>query len=105
MLIVRQRPNKSLRQYVDRSRSATLEVLDLQVSIVVVALLQRTTFVPMKESLAFNQPTYLEDHLARANRHVMQMEILNTFDPLNIKEAKNGERLTNEGPNRFKKMT
>ncbi|XP_052188731.1 uncharacterized protein LOC127799057 [Diospyros lotus] len=80
LLCVRQEPREPLRRYIDRFRNAILEVHDAPADMVSVALMQGTTYTPLKESLAFDKPTSLTDLLLRADKFAVQEEILNSLD-------------------------
>jgi len=79
LMSLQQRPNESLKQYIERFRAAMLEVRDLPVRLAALALLNETTYAPLRRSLAseLNPMTKL---FARAEQFIIQMEILKAWE-------------------------
>ena len=103
LLSVRQSEKETLRQYVDRFRNATLEVHDLQPGVAVAAMLQGTRSVQVQKSLSLDQPKTLADLFVRANKYILQAEVMKIVVAKEDKEKKRNDREAQEEPNRRKK--
>ncbi|XP_052198394.1 uncharacterized protein LOC127805679 [Diospyros lotus] len=76
LMSLQQKPNESLKQYIERFRAGTQEVRDLPAGLAASALLNGTTYTPLRRSLAFSEPNSLTELLDRAEQFIIQMEIL-----------------------------
>ena len=61
LMSLQQKPNESLKQYIERFRTATQEVRDLPVELAASALLNGTTHTPLRRSLAFSEPNSMTE--------------------------------------------
>ena len=52
----------------------------MAVGVAISTFLQGTTLIPLKEFIAIKQPITLDDLFARANRYVVQLDILRTCE-------------------------
>ncbi|XP_052197340.1 uncharacterized protein LOC127804508 [Diospyros lotus] len=98
LMSLQQRPTKSLKQYIKRFRAATQEVRDLPVGLAAFALLNGTTYAPLRRSLAFAEPNSMAELFARAEQFIIQMEILEAW------ECKRRGRLNDVGSDRSVKV-
>ena len=73
---LQQKPNESLKQYIERFKTAAQEVRDLPVGLAVSALLNGTTYAPLRRSLAFSEPNSMTELFDRVEQFIVQMEIL-----------------------------
>ena len=97
---MRQSEKETLRQYVDRFRNATLEVHDLQPGVAVAAMLQGTRSMQLQESLSLDQPKTLADLFVRANKYVLQAEVMKIVVAKEDKEKKRKDREDREESNK-----
>ena len=73
---LRQNPNEYLKQYIERFRTATQEVRDLPVGLAVSALLNGTTYAPLRRFLAFSEPNSMTELFDKVQQFIVQMKIL-----------------------------
>ena len=73
---LQQKPNESLKQYIELFRTATQEVRDLLIRLAMSALLNGTTYAPLIRSLAFSEPNSMTELFDRVKQFIVQMEIL-----------------------------
>ncbi|XP_052181914.1 uncharacterized protein LOC127794708 [Diospyros lotus] len=64
LMSLQQRPNESLKRYIERFRVATQEVRDLPIRLVASALLNGTAYAPLRRSLAFFEPDSMAELFA-----------------------------------------
>ena len=76
LMSLQQKPNESLKQYIERFKTATQEVRDLPVGLAASALLNGTTYAPLRRSLAFSEPNSMTELFDRVEQFIVQMEIL-----------------------------
>ena len=86
----------------DRFRNATLKVHDLQPRVAVAAMLQGTRSVQPQESLSLDHPKNLGNVFVRANKYILQAEVMKIVGTKEDKEKKRNERKAQEEPNRKK---
>ncbi|XP_052172208.1 uncharacterized protein LOC127788138 [Diospyros lotus] len=80
LMSLQQRPNGSLKQYTERFRAGTQEVRDLLIGLATSALLNGTTYAPLRRSLAFFKPDSMTKLFPRAEQFVVQMKILEAWE-------------------------
>ncbi|XP_052198259.1 uncharacterized protein LOC127805544 [Diospyros lotus] len=98
VMSLQQKLNESLKQYIERFRAATQEVRDLPVGLAASALLNGTTYAPLRRSLAKIEPSSMTELFARAEQFIVQMEILEAW------EGKRRGRLSDVGSDRSVKI-
>ncbi|XP_052198308.1 uncharacterized protein LOC127805596 [Diospyros lotus] len=98
LMSLQQRPNEPLKQYIERFKAATQEVRDLPVGLAASALLNGTTYAPLRRSLAKTELSLMTELFARAEQFIVQMEILEAW------EGKRRGRSSDVGSDKLVKM-
>ena len=80
LMSLQQKPNEPLKQYMERFRAATQEVRNLPVGLAASALLNGTSYAPLRRSLTFSEPNTMTELFARAEQFIVQMEILEAWE-------------------------
>ena len=75
----------------DKLKNATLEVHDLQPSVAIAAVLLGTSSVQIQESMSLDQPKTLASLFVRANKYILQAEVLEIVGSKEDKEKKQKE--------------
>ncbi|XP_039119883.1 uncharacterized protein LOC120256214 [Dioscorea cayenensis subsp. rotundata] len=91
LLTIKQHEKESLKDYVERFRATTLEVQDLQATVVVSGMLQGTRSRDFQKSLSLDQPLTLGDLFNRANKFILSEDVMRHINTGN-KDKKRKDR-------------